>query len=322
MNNKIAVIDLGSQTFRLAVAEVGYKSLEILCSELVNVRLGEGLSATGMLSAQGIGRGLLTLERFDGLIDRYKVERVRVCGTEALRRAKNASVFIDAARKIGFSIEILTGEDEAALSAAGVCSTLEGLHGISLIADVGGGSTELILINGNEILFSRSVEIGVVGLTENFLRSDDPLTDKKFDTLERYVKNILDEIKHEMTYLPSTIIGVGGSATTAGAMSLKMSEYDPMRIRGLGLTVKELDGLLSCLKKMRRQQRSTAIGLPPERVDIIPAGIAVFLSVLSVFNLQEMIITDGGLLMGLLVNSIQKEFIIDVGRQYSSSLYL
>ncbi|MGQ9813528.1 MAG: Ppx/GppA phosphatase family protein [Dissulfurimicrobium sp.] len=321
MNNKIAVLDLGSQTFRLAVAEVESKSIEILCSELVNVRLGEGLSTTGMLSAQAIERALLTLKRFGGLIERYKVERVRACGTEALRRAKNASVFIDAAHKAGFSIEILTGEDEAALSAAGVCSTLEGLHGISLIVDVGGGSTEFILINGNEILFSRSVKIGVVGLTEKFLRSD-PLADKEFEMLERYVKNIFDEIKQEITYLPHTIIGAGGSATTAGAMSLKMSEYDPMRIRGLGLTVKELNGLLSCLKRMRRSERNAAVGLAPERADIIPAGIVVFLSVLSAFNIQEMIITDGGLLMGLLVNSIQKEFSIDVRCQYTSSLYL
>lgn len=321
MNNKIAVLDLGSQTFRLAIAGVGSKNLEILHSELANVRLGEGLSGTGMLSLQGIERGLLALERFGGLIERYKVERVRVCGTEALRQAKNANIFIDEAYKAGFSIEILTGEDEAALSAIGVCSTLKDVHGISLIADVGGGSTELILINGNTILFSRSVKIGAVSLTEDFLNSDPP-TSKEFATLERYVKNILDHIKQGMMYHPQALIGVGGSATTAGAMLLKMTEYDPRRIRGLSMGVKNLGGLLSYIKNMQRSERSTATGLAPDRADIIPAGLAVFLSVLSVFNLKEMIITDGGLLIGLLVNSIQKEFSIDVGRQYNSSLYL
>lgn len=321
MNNKIAVIDLGSQTFRLAIAEVGYKNIEILCSELVNVRLGEGLSATRMLSKQGIERGIVALERFKGLIEKYKVNRVKICATEALRQAKNAAIFIDAAYKIGFSIEILTGEDEAFFSAKGVCFTLQNLCGISLIADVGGGSTELILTNGIEILFSCSIGIGAVGLTEKFLHSN-PWANKEFEELERYTKDILYEIKQQITHLPDAVIGVGGSATTAGAMSLKMTKYDPTLIRGRCLSALELNGLLSYLKEIRSSGKGVAIGLPPERMDIIPAGIIVFLSILSVFNLKKMTITDGGLLIGLLINSIQKEFNIDVRRQHNSSLYI
>ncbi|MGB9712350.1 MAG: Ppx/GppA phosphatase family protein [Dissulfurimicrobium sp.] len=324
MKKTIAVLDIGSQTFRMAIVDVEAGGIKIRCSERVNVRLGQGLSAAPRLSVSGIKNGVAALKRFRNLLTGYDIDRVVAYGTAALRKAENASVFIDMAKNAGFDIEILAGNEEARLSAMGVYYSLKGISNrMSLIADVGGGSTELILARGGEILFSRSLDIGAVGLSEKFFGTG-VLSGEEFERLGRFVARSIHDAKRDIGHtVPEILIGTGGSATAAGAMFIKMARYEPSRIRGLVLSADGLSDLLSCLIKAKTPlEKNTILGLEPERADILPAGIAIFLSVLSTFNLKDMIITDGGLLLGLLINLVQKELGIHVEPSYTSGLYI
>ena len=321
MNRTVAVLDLGSQTFRLVIAGVKSGNIEILRSELVNVRLGEGLSTTGRLSEAGMRRGIEALFKFSKILADYKTNKIRACATAALRAANNGEIFLKEARRTGFNIEVLSGKIEAGISALGVYYSLKDLPELSLIVDAGGGSTEFVLARGKDIISASSLNIGAVSLTEMFL-SPDPPGGRAFKALEQYIKNALKGIRLDISYPPMAVVGVGGSATTIGAMLLGMIRYEPVRIRGLCLCVEDLKGLLSNLENIQVDQRRTIAGLAPERADIIPAGIVIFLSVLSFFKLERMTITDGGLLFGLLMNLIQKEFRVHVEPPYTSGIYI
>ncbi|MDA8162962.1 MAG: hypothetical protein M0022_08705, partial [Desulfobacteraceae bacterium] len=236
--------------------------------------------------------------------------------------ASNREFFIDEVRRrTGFNIEVLSGEAEAAASAFGVYCSLKYMPALALIVDAGGGSTELTLTNGKDIISSISLNMGAVSLTEMFL-GHGPGYGRAFELLEQYVKNALKKMAPNMLYAPKSIIGVGGSATTMGAMLLGMARYDPARIRGFCPHMKELKALLSRLKDTPLDARRAIVGLDPERADIISAGIAIFLSVLSFFKLEYMTVTDGGLLFGLLMNLMQKEFGVHAESSYTSGIYI
>jgi exopolyphosphatase/guanosine-5'-triphosphate,3'-diphosphate pyrophosphatase len=302
----VAAIDLGSQTFRLAVVRILDNRPQVLASELKNVRLGQGLAANGRLTENAIKRGIETLRDFRKCLDKFRASDVRVCGTAALRNAANAGEFLDLAEAEGFNVKILSGNEEAFMSAKGVHNTLPDINDPFLVVDVGGGSSEIVLATNSNILFNWSLNIGAVNLTEEFIETDPPLPEE-LEKLRFHIRQKLSELSAKFSQSPKVLVGVGGTATTLVAMALGMEKYDPRRIRGYTLGPQELDKLWNLLMGMKIQARMGISGLESRRADIILAGIAIFREILHITKFKELTISDGGLLLGLLTSLIEKE---------------
>ncbi len=296
---RVGAIDLGTQTFRLAIADVSSVDLKVLKHFRENVRLGEGLRTTGMLQSGSIERGIEALKKFRQALRDLKVEKVQACGTHALRQAGNADEFLRAARHLGYNVRILSGGEEAAVSLEGVKATLPDLHYPVVVMDIGGGSSEFVLADEERILYSQSLKMGAVSLTERFISSLPP-EDSELDALKGYVASGLTSLKSESSLLFNTVVAVGGTATTLAAIHLEMTDYDPLRVRGLKLKLDQLKGLLSRLKGLTKEELGKVKGLEPERADIILAGTVLTVEVLEVLKAREVTISDGGLLLGLL----------------------
>jgi len=305
-NKTIAAIDLGSQTFRLAVARIVDNRPQVLASELKNVRLGQDLAANGRLTKNAIIRGVETLRNFRNVLDKFRVCDEIVCGTAALRNAANAGELLDLAEAEGFNIKILSGDEEALMSVKGVRNTLPDISAPFLVVDVGGGSSEVVLAANSNILFNWSLNIGAVNLTEEFIRTDPPLP-AELEKLGFHIRQKLSDLSAKLPQSPKAVVGVGGTATTLVTMALVMEKYDPRRIRGYAIGSQELDKLWNFLTGMEINARRSISGLESKRADIILAGIAIFREILHVTEFKELTVSDGGLLLGLLTSLIDKE---------------
>ncbi len=317
----VAAIDLGSQTFRLAIAQVLEDRAQLLASERKNVRLGQGLAVSGRLSEEAIRRGIETLRAFHKVLNRFRTCNVRACGTAALRTARNSREFLDLAEAEGFHVEILSGDEEASISARGVYATLPDIETPFLAVDVGGGSSEFILVGSRGILYSQSLNIGAVNLTEEFLKTDPP-SPEELERLRSYIRQRSSDLFAEFPQIPGRIVGVGGTATTLVAIALSMATYEPRRIRGHRLRLHELDGLWDYLTGMKIEARRDIPGLEPRRADIILAGMAIFREILYILRSRELSVSDGGLLLGLLTTLIEKECGNCAKLSYTRGIYL
>ncbi|MBW1964419.1 MAG: Ppx/GppA family phosphatase [Deltaproteobacteria bacterium] len=317
----IAAIDLGSQTFRVAVVRIVDNRPQVLASELKNVRLGQGLSANGRLNENAIKRGIETLRDFRNVFNKFRVSDVIACGTAALRNAANAGEFLDLAGAEGFNIKILSGDEEAFMSVMGVRTSLPDISAPFLVVDVGGGSSEVVLATSNKTLFNWSLNIGAVNLTEEFIRTDPPLPGE-LEKLGFHIRQKLSDLPAKLPEFPKTVVGVGGTATTLAAMALGMKKYDPRRIRGYALGSQELDKLWNFLTGMKIHTRRSISGLESRRADIILSGIAIFRDILHITEFKELTVSDGGLLLGLLTSLIEKESYNHAEPPNTKGLYL
>lgn len=183
-----AAIDIGSNSFRLLIGTYSHQ-INILCKELFTVRLAEGLAESGIISKEAMDRAIIALRSMAILLREYNVQMIRICGTEALRRAHNNNVLLSECEKIlGFSLEIIDGKQEALLSQAGVLSGLSIPEDNILIVDVGGGSSECILSDMSQ--FSPvSLPLGSVSLTDYFFR-DDSQNYRNIESAQAHVQQV------------------------------------------------------------------------------------------------------------------------------------
>jgi exopolyphosphatase/guanosine-5'-triphosphate,3'-diphosphate pyrophosphatase len=319
--NIIAALDLGSQTFRIAVLRCGHGNLEVLASETRHVRLGEGLYKTGRLCNQAIQRGIEALREFRAIMEFNKVDAFRACGTAALRQPENSSSFLKKAEELGIPVEVISEKEEADIAAKGVYASLSKPKDSFLILDVGGGSTELSLVRDGIIIFSKSFPLGAVNLYESHIKNDPP----KKEELESMRCSINEDLKDIESFFPAKpcqIVGIGGACTTTGAVFLSMETYDPSRIRGMEIPQKELEDELKRLCFLNLSQRKNLPGLLPERADIIISGLALLLEILHILGIKKITLTDGGLLLGLVVSLLEKEFANYVEPSHIRGIYL
>ena len=343
----IAAIDLGSQTFRMAVAECHHTHPVVRASILENVRLGQGLSETGRLSDAAITRGLDALDKFMRILkdmaaeDGTPMDRISIWagGTAALRRAKNSAVFIEKAAKLGIDIEVLSARKEAETAAHGVLYTLRqdsgrvsasemGHHPENrqvAILDVGGGSTEISICDSEGMKDWISMDIGAVRLTEAFIPDpSSPLEPGALDAMTDHIDQVLESSLSEIFHSSrcQCLAGSGGTVTTAAAMELAMTHYDPARLRGLMLTQQSFDNWIKRLCSMTNSQKRIISGLEPARSDIIIAGMVTVRRVMEKMGCPALVISDGGLLLGLLIHAIKKECTSYVESSCSGGLYV
>ncbi len=318
---KVAVMDLGSQTFRVAGAQVSNGRAQVLFSLRNNVRMGQSLLRDGRLSKDALKRGIGALKEFLKVLEKHKIGRFRAIATEAFRRAENAGDFIDRAREIGVGIEVIGPEEEAALAVKGAYLTMDKLKGHWIMLDSGGASTEMAICERDRLLFFKSMDIGAVTLTEKCQEMGEGFGHCLRASARIRVEEGFSGLKARFQGI-RTLVATGGTATTVSAVRKGLSSYDPRKVRGFEVAGLELQELFNGLLAMDVYERMKVKGLEPERADIFPAGIAILLEVIRYLGLRKIVISDGGILLGLLAAFMEKECKFYAESSSARGLYL
>jgi exopolyphosphatase/guanosine-5'-triphosphate,3'-diphosphate pyrophosphatase len=296
--SRIAVVDIGTNTLLLLVAEPdGAGGLRSIHDDCRFGRLGQGLDASGELAPEAIERSLDIIRAYRADMDRLGVARVVAVGTQALREASNAAVFVEpASALLGVAIEVVPGEREAELVSIAVTRTMPELAGQTYaIADVGGGSTEIIVCAGTEVRSFTSVKLGSVRHKERYLAHDPPEPDE--------VAAVIADIDRtlEALALPAGVplVGTAGTATTIAAVELGLDSYDADRVQGTRVSAAAVQALLARLLGTNAEGRAHIPGVEPQRADVIQAGVAIYARLLRRLGTPEMIVSDRGIRWGL-----------------------
>ena len=301
-----AGIDLGSNTFRLMVAIFSADNLRVLEKKLITVGLGRSLQENN-LHDHAIERGLKVLRIFRKTLDHYQPQNIRICGTEALRQARNRHLFLQKAEKIlQYKIDIVTGEEEAHLSLAGaLAGQMKPLSCSFLLVDAGGGSTELLFadtVTGQTRV--ESMGLGVVSLTEKFLAPSQPDIAAMDTILAETVSNALERLKIPKKLPAVKIIGCGGTATSMGALALNLNSYNASLVHGHILQSNGMEDLWSKIIVLPAGRRNELPCMGEGRGEILPAGIRIYQMLLKLMGQDKMRVSDTGLLEGILLSSI------------------
>jgi exopolyphosphatase/guanosine-5'-triphosphate,3'-diphosphate pyrophosphatase len=293
---RAAAIDIGTNSCRLLIAEnKSNKSFDILNRKLEITRLGEGVDQNRLLKEKAVSRVFKTLKKYRKIIDKLKVDKVRVIGTSALRDVKNSYLLTDKISKLDLELEIISGEKEAELNYLGAASNLDENF---LLIDIGGGSTEFIWPTTSDINF-KSLDIGCVRMTEKFISNPkDKISLLTLKNIQNYVEDLLK--KELILNKKFKVKGVGGTITTAAAVKLALEKYDSNKIENLKLRYSELENIITKLADLELQAREKIKGLQPKRADIIVAGLVILKTILDYINSKELYVSDHDLLYGLL----------------------
>ncbi len=298
---KIASIDIGSNTLRLLIAEKTGERLQPLFRDREIVRLGRSFYPSRLLSSSAIETAIKVLKRFKIRIDQEGVTQLSAIGTGVLREAENILVFLEKVREeTGVSVKIISGVEEAGFMAKGVLSIFPSILGKTIIFDIGGGSTELVFLNNGHMEERISMPLGVVGLTEKFLFTDPPKSSDS-DSLIIHCRNILRKYSTENDKIDK-LIGTAGTVTTVAAMANNLFDYDPDQINRTVLTKEYLVELSKQILALPLEKRSRLAGLEPGRADIISAGVLLILEIMDHFSQRVLLVSDAGLLEGMILD--------------------
>lgn len=304
---RFAAIDVGTNTVRLLVAEARAPGAYAVMHQAQAItRLGEGLEATGRLTAAAIERTVAALAEYAEAARRLGALAVRAVATSAAREAANQEAFLTAAATAGCAVEIVGPDEEARLTTLGALSLLPRPASRCLVIDIGGGSTELTRAVGGLPRASVSLPLGVVKLTERFL-PDDPPAAAALAALRVHVREALAVgVSFRGDLGPAEAIGTAGTVTTLAALELGLDPYDPERVTGHRLTSGRVRELLARLAGMPLAERRRLPGLEPGRADVIVAGTCLLAETLAVLGFEALTVSDGGLREGVLLDTLSR----------------
>ena len=281
---RVGVIDLGTNSTRLLVADVEDGRVDEVARDTTITRLGEGVDKRRKLLPTAVARVRNVLSGYRRELERLGAERVLVLATSSVRDAENGEAFLGEIEwSYGFTTRLLSGEEEAELTRRGVAGGRE-LAPDALVLDIGGGSTELI--TGRERI---SIDMGSVRLTERFLHSDPP-AQAELDAGAHAVRELLPDLR------PTEAIGVAGTITSLAA--LELGGYDPERIHGYRLSREAVETELGRLASLPLAERRELPGLDPERAPVIVAGAVIVDEVMKRYDLDELEVSERDLLHG------------------------
>jgi exopolyphosphatase/guanosine-5'-triphosphate,3'-diphosphate pyrophosphatase len=310
MTRRVAAIDLGSNTVRLLVADVDPAGAwtEVARDRRIT-RLGEGLHATGAVTPAAIRRTADALREFGEKAQRLGVEETAVVGTSAVREAANRSEITAAIRSAaGLSVEVIDGEEEARRMWLGVRSEVAMPPGTTaVVVDIGGGSTEWIAGDDDEVFSLVSLPVGVVRLSEQF-----PVRRALGPEERERLKGVALEAASRAAAVvrpdpPVQVIGTAGTPTTLAALDMGLEIYDRARVSGYRMSSGRVENWFERLAGMDASARLDLPGLEAGREDLIVPGAALLWATLSVYRGESVVVSDGGLLEGILIHRFARE---------------
>ncbi|HXF92723.1 MAG TPA: Ppx/GppA phosphatase family protein [Nitrospiraceae bacterium] len=300
----LAGVDIGTLTCRLLIARVSNAGrLSELRSDRRILRLGEGVDQARTLRPDAMDRVISTLLEWRKVIETYPVEGQIAVATSAVRDAKNRDEFLGRVkREVGFEVELISGEEEARRTMLGIRSGLPESVSSILGLDIGGGSTEFILDRPGAPPFVRSIDIGVVRLTERILLHDPP-TEQELRAVREAIKKETEQVQRLLGDLSGiTFVGTAGTITTLAAMAQQLPQYEPARIHNYGLKLATVQKLEQELLSRTKAQRRDMPGLEVGREDVIVAGVLILRTVMETLGYADCLVSDLGLREGVLID--------------------
>ncbi|MFA6562067.1 MAG: Ppx/GppA phosphatase family protein [Verrucomicrobiia bacterium] len=299
-SDRLAAIDIGTNTIKLLVAVVEGGALTALHEDSQTTRLGEGVAATKRLTLEAIERTAAGLAAFTGKARKMGVTKILAVATSGAREAENTSQFLARVREMaGLDVEIIGGEREAELIFAGV-STDAGLRDQRLLVmDVGGGSAEIITGQSGRIERRVSVHAGAVRLTERFLHSD-PVSPADLNAMLQHGRELLQLELAKCSLDGRVMVGTGGTVTTAAAIDQSLARFSIEKVNRYSLTRQRLTEMLERLRSLPLAERRKVSGLPPKRADIIVAGLAMHVVAMELAGIERLTVSTRGLRFGVL----------------------
>lgn len=305
---RVAAIDCGTNSIRLLVADVDPQAgtLVDVDRRMLIVRLGEGVDRTGRLAPDALARTFAACDTYADVVHRLGVDRVRFVATSASRDAQNRAEFVaGVVRRLGVEPEVVTGTQEAELSFIGAIRGLTGLAEPYLVADIGGGSTELVLGRDEPIgvLAARSVDIGCVRMTERHFAGGDQSAPPAADRVAAATADIDGALRTALAVVTAdthpTLIGLAGSVTTVAAIALGLPAYDPAAIHGCRVRAGRVREISQGLLDMDRASRAALPVMHPGRVDVIGAGALILRRILDLTGADEVVVSEHDILDGI-----------------------
>ncbi len=297
---RVAAVDCGTNSIRLLVADLEGDALTDVVRRLEIVRLGQGVDRTGRLAPEALERTRAAMRSYAADIERTGAERVRLVATSATRDAVNREEFAaDAQAILGVAPEVVTGDEEAALSFTGAVRALGGgLEAPYLVVDIGGGSTEFVLGEAT-VASACSVDIGCVRLTERHLTADPP-TPESVGAAVADIDAALSVVGAEVDLRRArTLVGLAGSVTTVAAIVLKLPAYDAARIQHARIPVEAVREVTDRLLTMSHSERAALPVMHPGRVDVIGAGALVLRTVMERLGCPDVVVSESDILDGI-----------------------
>ncbi len=333
----LAAIDIGTNTFRLLIAEVQPKvykkndyNIKEIYSERIITRIGQGISENGLIKKSAIHRGLSALKKFHDVISHYNVYETSAIATSALREAKNKGEFLRKAKETtGLEIKIISGREEAKKTFSGMLIGIT-MPETALMVDIGGGSTELIFtplekklhprpvrylsLNGASFLtgFTRqrkpllvhSLNLGVVYLADKYMKKDPPLI-KDLNRMGNEISQkiiLIVKLFAKLFSKNTAFIGTAGTVTALAAITQNLTKYEHSKIHNSKITIEKVRGIFSNISTITAKERAKYYALEPARLDIIVPGTLILLKLMETFGFKEVIVSDYGLREGILLD--------------------
>jgi exopolyphosphatase/guanosine-5'-triphosphate,3'-diphosphate pyrophosphatase len=300
-SHRVAVIDVGTNSARLLVADVAAGRVEPVERRSTVTRLGRGVDLSGRLSAEAIEDACAAIGEYVATVEELGAEAVDAIATSAVRDAENGSAFVAELReRFALSARVLDGEEEARLTYMGATAEQPPAEP-TLVVDIGGGSTELVVGTGAEISFHTSLQAGVVRHSERHIATDPP-TVVELEALAADVRGLI-EAAVGTGVQASAGIAVAGTPTSLAAIELALEPYDPGRVHGHVLQLPSIQRMLSQLASTPLAQRVEIPGLHPERAPTVVAGVVILVETMRAFGLEQIGVSEHDILYGAAISA-------------------
>lgn len=305
--SRIAAIDIGTNSIRCIIAEASADgTFKITDDEKATVRLGEKLAMTGMISEEASSRALEAIRRYRKLVAGLNVQAVEAVATSAVRSAANGRELVARlSEELGHEIKVISGEEEAELTAASALSNFDMYGKRTVMVDIGGGSVEIVMAFGNHVEEFYSLELGAVVMTDRFLKSD-PIAEVELNKLQRHIRASLKRVFTGKKVSADTLIGSGGTLNAIGCMAMQMRKDNYVSIHGYEVLRSEVVHLLAMLIRKDLKGRRTIPGLNQDRADIIVAGVVLVDELMRFFDANRVLVNERGIREGLLIRSMKR----------------
>ena len=324
----IAAIDMGTNSLHMVVVRIDptLPAFTIIDREKDTVRLGERDSATGKLKSEVMARAIATMRRFQEIANSLNAEEIIAVATSAVRESPNGRIFLQQiADELGIHADLISGPEEARRIYLGVLSGMEFNYEPHIIIDIGGGSTELILGNGDEPLALTSTKVGAVRLTEDFVKTD-PISDKEYQYLKAYVRGMLERAVDELRFQlqpgeSPRLVGTSGTIETLAVIDAeeRLGET-PFPLTGYELSYQDLKELVARLRKLSYEERLQIPGMPDRRAEILLAGALIIQETMKMLGMESVTICERALREGIIVNWMLGHGLIEDKLRYQSAV--
>jgi exopolyphosphatase / guanosine-5'-triphosphate,3'-diphosphate pyrophosphatase len=296
---RVGVVDIGTNSTRLLIADIEGAGVEEVERRTTVTNMGRGVDHTGLLCSEAVEDVCTVIGDYKARYEEMGAERIMAFATSAVRDAANGEAFIAELReRFGLGARLLTGEEEAHLTYLGATAQRPADHP-TLVFDIGGGSTELVIGEGSEVGFHASLQAGTIRQSERHLTSD-PADPHELENMAADIRNLIERAIAAQPEggRPVRAIAVAGTPTSLAAIDQELEPYDPGRVHGYRLGMKRIQRMLSRLSSLPLAERLRVPGLHPGRAPTIVAGTVILVQVMRAFGLQEVEVSELDILQG------------------------